>query len=264
SSDLWDLYVDQAIFACRIRTHTTTKTSPFFLLYGRQPHLLGDVNMTLPIDADTALDDERLKILESACKEAAFATYERAMKDKDARDDLVKPHALEEGEWVLVRHENPQKFEAKWFGPYQIVEKKLLGTYRLQDPNGHELDALIHGNRLIKANVSTADELRDLWAPPKGKDRLRKRNRNVELIPSYPENTDSLDRYLQDNDDDDEDLVDISELNLEELGQNPKRKRQIFNEITVEQEPPAKRLQTSTARPTTQNLKNTTPSSKKV
>ena len=53
------------------------------------------------------------------------------MKDKDARDDLVKPHTLEEGEWVLVRHERPLKFESKWFGPYQIIEKKLLGTYRL-------------------------------------------------------------------------------------------------------------------------------------
>src|SRR5204862_6422095 len=42
---LWDLYVDQAIFACRIRTHTMTKTSPFFLLYGRQPYILGDVNV---------------------------------------------------------------------------------------------------------------------------------------------------------------------------------------------------------------------------
>ena len=54
--------------------------------------------MALPIDADTVIHDERLKILESARKEAAFATYERAMKDKDARDDLVKPHTLEEGE----------------------------------------------------------------------------------------------------------------------------------------------------------------------
>ena len=66
--------------------------------------------MALPIDAETAFQDERLKILKSARKEAVFATYERAMKDKDARDDLVKPHTLEEGEWVLVRHERPLKF----------------------------------------------------------------------------------------------------------------------------------------------------------
>ena len=41
---LWDLYLDQALFACRIRMHSTTKLSPFYLVYGRQPHLLGDRN----------------------------------------------------------------------------------------------------------------------------------------------------------------------------------------------------------------------------
>src|SRR5204863_10020632 len=54
---LWDLYVDQAIFACRIRTHTTTKTSPFFLLIGRQPQHLGYVNLAVPNDTDTIIYD---------------------------------------------------------------------------------------------------------------------------------------------------------------------------------------------------------------
>src|SRR5439155_10557618 len=99
--------------------------------------------------------------------------YKCAMKDKDTRDYLVKPHMLEEGEWVLVRHERPLKFESKWFEPYQIIEKKLLGTYRLQDPHGRELAALVHGNRLIKANIRMADELRYLWASPKANDKLR-------------------------------------------------------------------------------------------
>ena len=226
---LWDLYLDQAVFACRIRTHSTTKNSPFYLLYGRQPHLLGDHNAALPVDANSA-SEERLKLLQSARKEAAIATYERAMKDKTARDKLIEPHKLEEGQWVLVRHENPQKFEAKWFGPYQVVQKMLFGTYRLQDPNGRELAALVHGNRLIKANISTADELRDLWVSPKAKDKLRRKNCNLELIPSYTQNTDILDQYLQDDEE-----IELEELDLEVEG--PKRKRQIFEEIVVERMP---------------------------
>jgi hypothetical protein len=118
----------------------------------------------------------------------------------------------------------------------------LLGTYRLQDPNGRELAALVHGNRLIRANIRTADELRDLWASPKAKDKLRKRNRNLELMPSYARNTDMLDRYLQD-DQSDHDIEEMLEIDLE-IGdvvprRNLKRKRdpEVFDEIVVQRGP---------------------------
>jgi len=100
---------------------------------------------------------------------------------------------------VLVRHENPQKFEPKWYGPYQIIEKAALGTYRLQDPNGVELAALIHGNRLINAAISTAEELEDLWFSPSGKDELRRRGIHAEMVPAYPGVTEQLNKQLEED-----------------------------------------------------------------
>ena len=202
---LWDLYLDTPLFASRIRTNTTTNTSPFYLLYGQHPHLHGDPHHALPTDAPAADHQERIRTMSSARQEATRATYERALQDRRIRDDIVTPHTLEEGDWVLVRHEKPQKLESKWFGPYQIVQKKLLGTYRLQDPNGRELQALVHGNRLLKANIRTSDELRKLWASPATKDQLRRRNIQTELIASEPENTDTLERYLLEIDEEDPD-----------------------------------------------------------
>ena len=70
---LWDLSLDQSVFPCRIRTHSTTKTSPFYLIYGRQPHLLGDMNVALSSDEEPAPHDERFKLLQSVRKEAAIA-----------------------------------------------------------------------------------------------------------------------------------------------------------------------------------------------
>ena len=132
-------------------------------------------------------------------QDATRATYERALRAKELRDDLVKEHELSEGEWVLVRHENPQKFESKWFGPYQITEQKALGTYRLQDPNGKELQALVHGNRLVKAHLNTYEALRNLWASPAAKDTLRRNNKRVELVNSDTNGTERLDRLLIDD-----------------------------------------------------------------
>jgi hypothetical protein len=60
---LWDLFLNQVLFACRIRTHTTTKTLPVYLVYIRHPHLLGDQNYSLPVDATTAEFEERIRVV---------------------------------------------------------------------------------------------------------------------------------------------------------------------------------------------------------
>jgi transposase InsO family protein len=196
STKLWDMYLDQALFACRVRTHATTKTSPFYLVYGKHPRLLGDANVPMAADARIEDHEARIQSVYTARQEATRATYERALQAKGLQDELVQEHDLSEGEWVLVRHENPQKFESKWFGPYQINERMALGTYRLQDPSGKELQALVHGNRLVKAHINSYEALEKLWASPATKDALRKANKRVELVKSDADGSQRLDRLL--------------------------------------------------------------------
>ncbi len=50
-----------------------------------------------------------------------------------------------EGQIVLVRNEVRNKFENRWFGPYKIVIKFLLGVYRLAESNRDFLKNLING-----------------------------------------------------------------------------------------------------------------------
>ena len=54
---LWDLYLDQALVAYRVRTHATMKTSPFYLVYGKHPRLPGDLNVPMAEDATIADND---------------------------------------------------------------------------------------------------------------------------------------------------------------------------------------------------------------
>lgn len=44
----WDKYLNQALFATRIRIYTTTGFSPFYLLYGINPTLPGDTTNPTP------------------------------------------------------------------------------------------------------------------------------------------------------------------------------------------------------------------------
>ena len=106
---MWDLYLDQALFACRVRTHATTETSPYYLVYGKHPRLIGDDNYALDINAPTADPHSRIEAVQSARQQASRVTYERALREKTLRDEKAQLHRLDVGQWVLVRHETPPK-----------------------------------------------------------------------------------------------------------------------------------------------------------
>jgi hypothetical protein len=148
----------------------------------------------------TAKFEEHIRVVQSARQAAAAATHNHAVQSRDRLSELTTPHNLEAGDWVLVRHEKPHKFESKWFGPYKVIQKMLLGTYRLQDPNGIILKAFVHGNLLLRANMQTTDELKQLWAAPNVRNTLRRQNKNFEIVLGEPDATDVLDRFLQEVD----------------------------------------------------------------
>lgn len=189
---LWDQYLPQALFACRIRTHSTNKYSPFYLLYGRHPNLPTDDNPPKPIEVPVTDEqhEQRIEKLITARTQANELAYERAVNSAKVRDLLVKLTPFEPGDWVLVRHESPQKFESRWFGPYQVLERQPLGTYRLIDPQDRPLKNLINGQRLVKAYIK-GGSIENLWSSPFMQGRLRKQNMVIE--PPTPEIREILD-----------------------------------------------------------------------
>jgi hypothetical protein len=58
-------------------------------------------------------------------------------------------------------NKSPQKFQSKWFGPYQIMKAHPLGIYTLREPGGYELKNLVNGQHLVEVNVR--DDLIYLW-----------------------------------------------------------------------------------------------------
>ncbi|CAD6923626.1 unnamed protein product [Tilletia controversa] len=151
---LWDRYLPQALFACRVRTHASTGYSPFQLVYGVEPRLPGEHTGSRVVSGETTDVIERLPRLRSAREQARERSHARALKNKSQRDERVRPHTLAVGSLVLVRNENATKFEAKWFGPYRITALKELGTYALETVNGNAVRALLHGNRLRAAQAT--------------------------------------------------------------------------------------------------------------
>ena len=172
---LWDQYLPQALFAARIRIHVTTKKSPYYLLFGCQPRLPTDDNdpRQLDISEDWETTLQRIEVLQHARMQANRRLIDRAIAAGKVRKELVKESSLSIDQWVLVRAEERNKFEGRWFGPYRVVKTMPLGTYRLADPKGNELRTLINGQRLIPARLR-GDRVETLWNSSKIQGRLRK------------------------------------------------------------------------------------------
>ncbi|OBZ80202.1 Transposon Ty3-I Gag-Pol polyprotein, partial [Choanephora cucurbitarum] len=93
----WDDFVNAALWASRIRVHTTTGFSPFYLTYGREPRLPGDP--LLPYIDKKTFDDKRT-VADITSRELASLGQHRAAaefrmkamveKDKDKWDAKIK------------------------------------------------------------------------------------------------------------------------------------------------------------------------------
>ena len=83
----WDEYLDQAVFACRIRNHIATKKSPFYLVYGCQPRIPGDTTqpkLSDPLEDELSLNQEkRFTKLKKARDEAKQSLMHQANKMKE-------------------------------------------------------------------------------------------------------------------------------------------------------------------------------------
>ena len=165
----WDRYLDQALFAARIRTHSTTRFSPFYMLYGRQPRLPMDENGITPL-TDNVRED-KLPLFETLRMEALRNTEERALKNKQAWDAAITPIQYKPDDYVLVRAENQLKWQGKWFGPYRVRRAMPLNTYELETPQKKKLELLVGGDRLKQARVE--GRVTRGWRMPKGPGRKR-------------------------------------------------------------------------------------------
>jgi len=140
-SDDWEKYLDSAIFATNTSVQTTTKHTPFQLMYGRearfplQAEKEADCN-----ELDAVIDDFRNIEIEQYIKDcfekqkSIFSKTEIAIKaaqDKQkqqyAQRKGIAEYGFKIGDKVLRRNmqqktKKGKKMEDRWLGPYIIVE----------------------------------------------------------------------------------------------------------------------------------------------
>ncbi|KAK4517547.1 uncharacterized protein ATC70_000887 [Mucor velutinosus] len=167
----WDDFVNAALWASRIRVHSTTGFSPYYLVYGREPRLPGDVlrpyitkEMLLDIRTVADLTSRELELLGQHRAAAEFRLKAMSEADKKRWDAKIKPTHFEMGDMVMLTHEGKFGLEPRYKGPY-IVTKVFpdFGTYQLETIAGEPLQSLVHVDRLKAAK---GDKPREPWYDP--------------------------------------------------------------------------------------------------
>eukprot|EP00112_Aurelia_sp_Birch-Aquarium-sp1_P024198 Seg753.2 transcript_id=Seg753.2/GoldUCD/mRNA.D3Y31 product="Retrovirus-related Pol polyprotein from transposon 412" pseudo=true protein_id=Seg753.2/GoldUCD/D3Y31 len=148
--DDWDTYIPYALFAYRTAIHDTTKESPFFLMYGRDPHLPIDVILLPRQEHYDNVDDYRTQVVTrlNEARKLAKNNIELFQQCSELRrNKAAELPSFEVGQKVWIFTPNNRKgLSAKlvhnWHGPYRIVEKCSSVNFRLE--NGD----IVHSDRL--------------------------------------------------------------------------------------------------------------------
>lgn len=176
ATDRWDDFLDDAIYHLSRRKHTTTGYTPYYLLYGQEPRIAGDLVLP-PVLFDSSnprdLAEIRARMLETlgtSREDAAKRTADTAELAKERYDTLVKDDPLEVNEWVLMKrgvaaldYRKVPKFLSNWVGPFKVHATHEYGTYKLMEPCGRLKPDLVHRDRLKRCRIDVNHPPTEFW-----------------------------------------------------------------------------------------------------
>ena len=147
---LWVHWLPMAEFWFNTNYHTSTKMTPFEALYGYKPPTIMDYN---PGTTKVATVDDYLHQQQGIIgllKENLLSTQSR-MKSQADKHRLER--SFQVGEWVFLRLQpfrqksvsrKHGKLAARFYGPFQIVEKVGAVAYRLELPEEAQIHNVFH------------------------------------------------------------------------------------------------------------------------
>ena len=154
----WSDLVGEIEYAANTRTSSTTKYTPYELVFGRLPP---GPTYTDPIDPDTTRSTgEQLRILRRRIEVIEQLAHENQMlaakQQKKFHDAKAEAHKFKVGDTVWF-HKPSQaergvtsKLAFKWSGPYTVSKEIGPVTFILKDKDGKELPGTAHARNMYR------------------------------------------------------------------------------------------------------------------
>lgn len=162
----WPYVIDGVLFAHRVSRHSSTKYSPFYLVYNREPVLPIELKFPLAKEGDcndafdTPMFDavfEQLLEIRKAVHMKVTGNIDEAQRRQKLSHDRRHNGKVTFGAGMKVLLKNLRrsdrkggKFSHAWNGPFTILQVFENGTLRLADTSGKPLHTLHNACNLKK------------------------------------------------------------------------------------------------------------------
>ena len=197
----WDMYLNQALAAIRFSVSESSKFSPFFLLYNRDPVLPLD-NILKPRRKFYGDEEHKICLEEQHKNFVLVHKHLKKAKTRQAKyaNKNAKDVKFEVGDAVYFKnHRKPNKLAPNWQPYYRIIKQTSPVSFIIKN----QLDGSTtksHANHLRLANV-------DEWVIPT--DKLGRKLRKTQYVVS-PEHSSSDNEISTDTEEDNEPLIKIA------------------------------------------------------
>ena len=166
----WDLSLPMLLLAYRTSVQETTGTTPFQLMFGRNPRLPEDVLYSLPVASHNSVTQYTRVLkgrLERSYQAVIKHVQQKQIHQKDLYDRGVRGSPYGVGDLVLlhspaVPRGKSRKLHKPWQGPYRVVKAISPSVYRIVDCARPRCKRVVHFNRLKPAplgNVPPAERM---------------------------------------------------------------------------------------------------------
>ncbi len=186
----WATYLPQVTFCYNISVHKTTRYSPFYLLYYREPRVPIDISMNLPRDFNYGI---KLQDAIEDCRELVKLRIQDSQHDhKGYYDQKRRDVEFNEGDLVSLYTPHTEvglskKFLSQKTGPFKIVKKHSPLNYTIQKVDNPNKSEKVHIRRLIKWNKEQIPEIDRMDNKQNGPNQLRKPSLEKQLTTEVKE-----------------------------------------------------------------------------
>ena len=157
----WDLMIPYALWAYRTAIHATTKETPYFLVYGRDPVDPTDVKVKHWLQKATKVENYTQEVADRLLEakkrvDIEVAKVKKATKKRYDKNRIDNPFKVGDIVWWKANAKTPKenrKLKAKYNGPYKITE--------MIKPEGHGLNVEItHLNNVNDKHIVSVRQLK--------------------------------------------------------------------------------------------------------